>query len=187
MREAAAIWERIGAAEGPQARDAKWGHPDLLPTLPDDNAATSADSAGFAAVTGSESKTGGSASDWNIEELTAQGVAGNGDGTDDSDGRSQSDNHAADETDVETNVEPETVDGVSETSGDGGSDDAGTDDTGLGDAPTDPNGPIDWDAELSKLLDGEDGSADGGGSSPDNGTGDAGNGDDDTDGGKADE
>lgn len=35
MREAAQIWERIGQSEGTDARDAKWGHPDLLPKLPD--------------------------------------------------------------------------------------------------------------------------------------------------------
>lgn len=36
MREAAALWERIGAEEGTEARDAKWSHPDLLPALPAD-------------------------------------------------------------------------------------------------------------------------------------------------------
>ncbi|MCH4210090.1 zinc-dependent metalloprotease [Bifidobacterium sp.] len=34
MREAAAIWEGIEAEEGPDARDAAWSHPDLLPKLP---------------------------------------------------------------------------------------------------------------------------------------------------------
>ncbi|WEV58594.1 zinc-dependent metalloprotease [Bifidobacterium sp. ESL0728] len=35
MREAADIWEKIGAEEGDKARDEKWSHPDLLPKLPD--------------------------------------------------------------------------------------------------------------------------------------------------------
>ncbi|MDF7641673.1 zinc-dependent metalloprotease [Bifidobacterium sp. ESL0784] len=35
MREAADIWEKIGAKEGDKARDEKWSHPDLLPKLPD--------------------------------------------------------------------------------------------------------------------------------------------------------
>ena len=35
MREAAALWESIGASEGDAARDGRWGHPDLLPTLPE--------------------------------------------------------------------------------------------------------------------------------------------------------
>lgn len=52
MREAAALWESIGAAEGAEARDAKWSHPDLLPTLPADTngaaAASNASSAGAA-------------------------------------------------------------------------------------------------------------------------------------------
>ncbi|MBT1164509.1 zinc-dependent metalloprotease [Bifidobacterium felsineum] len=36
MREAAGLWEMITAAEGSEGRDAKWSHPDLLPTLPSD-------------------------------------------------------------------------------------------------------------------------------------------------------
>lgn len=35
MREAADIWEKIGAQEGDKARDEKWSHPDLLPKLPE--------------------------------------------------------------------------------------------------------------------------------------------------------
>lgn len=40
MREAAALWESIGAAEGDDARDAKWSHPDLLPALPSEEQAS---------------------------------------------------------------------------------------------------------------------------------------------------
>ncbi|OZG67318.1 zinc-dependent metalloprotease [Bifidobacterium eulemuris] len=36
MREAAGLWEMITVAEGPEARDARWGHPDLLPALSGD-------------------------------------------------------------------------------------------------------------------------------------------------------
>ena len=39
MREAAGLWEMITVAEGPDGRDAKWSHPDLLPTLPGDKPA----------------------------------------------------------------------------------------------------------------------------------------------------
>ena len=42
MREAAALWESIGSTEGIEARDAKWSHPDLLPSLPDDSLSSSA-------------------------------------------------------------------------------------------------------------------------------------------------
>jgi hypothetical protein len=42
MREAAALWETIGSVDGAEARDAKWGHPDLLPKLPGDDAAITA-------------------------------------------------------------------------------------------------------------------------------------------------
>ncbi|OZG60500.1 hydrolase [Bifidobacterium lemurum] len=36
MREAAGLWEMVTMAEGPEARDAKWSHPDLLPALSGD-------------------------------------------------------------------------------------------------------------------------------------------------------
>lgn len=39
MREAAGLWEMITVAEGPDGRDAKWSHPDLLPALPGDKPA----------------------------------------------------------------------------------------------------------------------------------------------------
>jgi len=35
LREAAAFWAAVAADGGPQARDALWGHPDLLPTAED--------------------------------------------------------------------------------------------------------------------------------------------------------
>ncbi|MEP6462347.1 MAG: zinc-dependent metalloprotease [Frankiaceae bacterium] len=35
LREAAALWQALGAARGTDARDAVWGHPDLLPTPAD--------------------------------------------------------------------------------------------------------------------------------------------------------
>ena len=56
MREATALWERIGATEGAEARDAKWGHPDLLPVLPADDAAGMAGAidAGAASSAGSD-------------------------------------------------------------------------------------------------------------------------------------
>ncbi|NEG89742.1 zinc-dependent metalloprotease [Bifidobacterium aerophilum] len=71
MREAAALWERIGAAEGAEARDAKWGHPDLLPSLPDERPAAdvAADGDGSAtdATAGSTSDGTGAAIDWDAE------------------------------------------------------------------------------------------------------------------------
>lgn len=35
LRDAAALWAQIAAAGGPQARDAVWAHPDLMPTAED--------------------------------------------------------------------------------------------------------------------------------------------------------
>lgn len=36
MREAAALWERIGLDHGDDERDRRWSHPDLLPVMPPD-------------------------------------------------------------------------------------------------------------------------------------------------------
>ncbi|RBP98592.1 hydrolase [Bifidobacterium aemilianum] len=57
IREAANIWEQIDSSEGHESRDAKWSHPDLLPTLPEASTsaadtASSADSAGGKASQG---------------------------------------------------------------------------------------------------------------------------------------
>ncbi|NMM97404.1 MULTISPECIES: zinc-dependent metalloprotease [Bifidobacterium] len=89
MREAAGLWEMITSAEGSDARDGKWAHPDLLPVL-------AADGSGAGAGTGAVAGAAGS------------NAAGSGAGP----------------------VHP---------SAEGASD------------------AIDWDAELSKLLDGDDG------------------------------
>lgn len=73
MREAAALWERIGLDEGDDARDTRWSHPDMLPTLPDDNAdsgntvtnvgtATTSADGNAASATGSDSGI-----DWDAE------------------------------------------------------------------------------------------------------------------------
>lgn len=104
MREAAALWESICAQEGPEARDAKWSHPDLLPQLPDENA-TSIE---------------------NASAIDTQGAAGDAAGT-------------------TTN---------------------GTTQNGVSDA-ADASVEIDWDAELSKLLDEENSKDDGTESSQD--------------------
>ena len=88
MREAATLWESIGAQEGPEARDAKWSHPDLLPQLP-----------GNDALTGAASQVG----------------------------------HPAESANPPADSEAEN------------------------NAPAPESGTIDWDAELSKLLDEEQG------------------------------
>ena len=59
MREAAALWESIGAQEGPEARDAKWSHPDLLPQLPDEQSEDSSNEEnGAASATTDHGATG---------------------------------------------------------------------------------------------------------------------------------
>ncbi|KFI87288.1 MULTISPECIES: zinc-dependent metalloprotease [Bifidobacterium] len=105
MREAAGLWEMITAAEGPEGRDAKWSHPDLLPTLPaeqgagrqDDGAgagsgtgASQASSAGHPAAEGKSADI-----DWDAELsklLDEDGdKGGNNDNTDHTDGTDQTD------------------------------------------------------------------------------------------------
>lgn len=66
MREAANMWEMITSADGIEGRDAKWSHPDLLPTLAgdDDDADNTATDA-----TATDSATDATASsvDWDAE------------------------------------------------------------------------------------------------------------------------
>lgn len=97
MREAAALWEMIGTADGDAARDARWGHPDLLPQLPEDRQSSGAASSGTpaapqsagtdghpAAGTGADGQTGGSSIDWDAELsklLDEEGHHGGDDGT----------------------------------------------------------------------------------------------------------
>ncbi|MDF7664202.1 zinc-dependent metalloprotease [Bifidobacterium sp. ESL0763] len=100
MREAAAVWERIGAEQGDEARDSKWSHPDLLPQLPDSD--------------GDDDK------------------ARLGDGGD------------------TTTQGPADDEGKAGTSGA-----EGTGETTAGNESRESSSHIDWDAELSKLLDDE--------------------------------
>ncbi|KAA8816001.1 zinc-dependent metalloprotease [Bifidobacterium callitrichos] len=100
MREAAALWEMITSAEGNEGRDAKWSHPDLLPTLADD--AATAGTAGATAGSDADSSDsvkgesssrsgaegspapGSTGTDWDAELSKLLGEEGNG--SDDSDG-----------------------------------------------------------------------------------------------------
>ena len=70
MREAAALWERLGSAVGVDARDAVWNHPDLLPTSSDlDEPAAFIDRA-----------IGGDVSSADVDELIAEIEREAGDG-----------------------------------------------------------------------------------------------------------
>ncbi|MCH9274924.1 zinc-dependent metalloprotease [Bifidobacterium amazonense] len=130
MREAAAVWERLGAAEGPEARDAKWSHPDLLPALPDDDAAKSGPMTAASGTSGTSGDTS----------------AGSGAGTPAAAGEGT----AADSDDASAHPAGAAPSEAS-SSASGAS----------------PTGGIDWDAELTKLLeedagdDGSDGTPDG--------------------------
>lgn len=82
MREAAGMWEMTTSAEGVDARDAKWSHPDLLPVLAGENgtaaqpgagAATDGDGKGDGKGDGSgtgadgANGTGSTGTDWDAE------------------------------------------------------------------------------------------------------------------------
>lgn len=74
VREAAAQWERITNEQGLEARDAMWGHPDMLPALPSDDA--DADTTGAA----EEEPRKGSSIDWDAELSKLLDDDGTGDG-----------------------------------------------------------------------------------------------------------
>ena len=88
MREAAALWERIGLEDGDDARDTRWSHPDLLPVMPtdDDRSIASAPDdtevdarpANTDAGSGDDGTTG---IDWDAElsKLLDEGLSGDGD------------------------------------------------------------------------------------------------------------
>lgn len=57
MREAANLWEMVTLADGIEARDAKWSHPDQLPTFTDENKTQAS----------SETKSASSSVDWDAE------------------------------------------------------------------------------------------------------------------------
>ncbi|PJM76134.1 zinc-dependent metalloprotease [Bifidobacterium simiarum] len=65
LREAAQLWESITGGEGAEARDAKWSHPDLLPSLP----AEPGDETGANTATASQQQTAGAGDevDWDAE------------------------------------------------------------------------------------------------------------------------
>lgn len=65
LREAAQLWDSILMSDGPQARDAKWSHPDLLPELPDDGNAAKASGQAPAAPHGQSAD--GPSVDWDAE------------------------------------------------------------------------------------------------------------------------
>ena len=62
MREAAALWERLGSAVGIDSRDAVWNHPDLMPTAADLD-----EPAGFI-----DRAIGGDVSSADVDELIAE-------------------------------------------------------------------------------------------------------------------
>jgi len=70
MREAAALWERLTAAGGMDARDAVWAHPDLMPTAADLD-----EPAGFI-----DRIIGGDVSSADVDELIAEFQKDNPDG-----------------------------------------------------------------------------------------------------------
>ncbi|WEV69753.1 zinc-dependent metalloprotease [Bifidobacterium sp. ESL0775] len=150
MREAADIWEKIGAEQGDKARDEMWSHPDLLPKLPDadgDKAkVTSAETnvsdsntnpdANITAPTTDGSDTTGSkpSIDWDAELeklLDAQGDEGD---ADDANHTGTANNDAADNSGDNGNSSPK-PDNQKKPDGDHPSDETGDGKPNDGDAP----------------------------------------------------
>ncbi len=113
MREAAALWESIGATEGEEARDAMWSHPDMLPTLPEDKTATttSNDATASDVATLADSTTRGAGKndadqpiDWDAElsKLLDESLPENSNADTTDDGNISSTDNADDGTDTGT-------------------------------------------------------------------------------------
>ena len=150
MREAAGLWEMITVAEGTELRDAKWAHPDMLPTLSGD----SPDYTGIAshhahpADNGTAKDSPADTTDADQPGATRQDAADIPD--------SVSDDAHADATDTTG----KTADSAAQSA------------TPTPDFDARP-GSIDWDAELTKLLNENDPND----SDDQNGSDDAGNSD----------
>lgn len=73
IREAAELWARIDADCGTDGRDAKWSHPDLLPTLPNEDSGSpaaqgTAEASGTDAAFGTDATGGNNTGiDWDAE------------------------------------------------------------------------------------------------------------------------
>ena len=93
MREACALWEDLEQQEGASGRDAHWSHPDLLPSLPEDEHHDAGPGASSAEAT---TEKHGSTIDWDAElnellDSEHSETRGN-----DTDGDTASDNNGSD-------------------------------------------------------------------------------------------
>lgn len=102
MREAAALWERIGLEDGDDARDTRWSHPDLLPVMPTDDDRSIASAPDDAEVDARPANTdagsgddGTTGIDWDAElsKLLDEGLPDDGTSDGDSSGTEPSDNY----------------------------------------------------------------------------------------------
>lgn len=162
MRDAAELWETITLAEGPDARDHRWSHPDLLPVMAED------------ALSRSQEQSKDSAEfDQDLQELLAQAEdeetteSEKQDGSSsprseqeaNPDGSDETSPDAADSAEISDSVEPmdsAKADG-SDKHDESAESDKPADSSDLSQS-LDSKEPIDWDEELAKLLASEQGS-----------------------------
>ncbi|AKV55036.1 hypothetical protein BACT_0428 [Bifidobacterium actinocoloniiforme DSM 22766] len=92
LREAAEVWERVTAQSGVQAREAMWGHPDLLPSLPGDDDQTSVSGAATDSANGqsaaSPAANPGQAADGHAQAGAGQSSTAGGQGGGETGGKS---------------------------------------------------------------------------------------------------
>lgn len=153
MRDAAELWETITLAEGSDARDHRWSHPDLLPIMAED------------ALTRSQEQSKDSAEfDQDLQDLLAQAEDGETTEPENQNGSSspQPDQKAnpdeSDEISSDAAGSAETSDSVESTDSVIADGYAKPDDSSDLSQSLDSEEPIDWDEELAKLLASEQGS-----------------------------
>lgn len=142
IREASALWEQIGTENSVEARDARWSHPDLLPTLPEESDGKPAISDGGAdaqATPQSDGTASPHAIDWDAELnklLDAEhdddngNTGGNDNAADDTPDHSASDNSTANTGTAEDNPADDTASPDKGSASDGNTSDSTASDDG---------------------------------------------------------
>lgn len=159
MREAADLWENITREKGIEERDSLWSHPDLLPSLPEDNSSSnkSGNSKNLGSIENIESIE-------DIKGIENTGDTGNtGDAKDNSDTKDTGDaENTGDSKDTKDIKEAKSVANTSDAKS-SNSNNTSLDSLGLNSSDSEKIDSINWDDELAKLLDdsnyNEDGSS----------------------------
>lgn len=157
MREAADLWENITREKGIEERDSLWSHPDLLPSLPEDNS--------------SSNKYENSKNLENIESIedikdieNTKDTENTGDAKNNSDAKDSSDTkNTSDAKNSSDSKEAKSVENTADSKSSNSSNTSFDGLNGLNSSDSEKIDSINWDDELAKLLDdsnyNEDGSS----------------------------